>query len=345
MKIAKKDIHYFSRQMCTLLDAGIPLVRSLEIVKNATENSRLQALILSLKTDIESGHAFSEALAKHPNYFDSLYLSLVSTGEASGKIEIMLSKIAAFKERNEKLHKKIKKAMIYPCVVTVMGIVITVLLLLYIVPQFEKLYANFAVALPVFTQIILNIAKFLQKFGLISLALLGGITWILLKAKKRSPLFSQQIDKSILKFPLLGPIVQKAILGRFSSTFATTFSAGVPLIDCLALVAKACDNQLYTCALLEVKQQVTKGVSLYNAMQKSDLFPPLLLQMIAVGEGSGSLAKILDKTAEFFEAEVDMAADSLSQLLEPLLMTLLGLLVGSLVIAMYLPLFKMGTIL
>lgn len=345
MKLSKKEIAYFSRQMSTLLNAGVPLLSALGIVKNATENTALKTLMIALKRSLESGHAFSQALAEHPRYFDDLYTSLIHTGEASGQLSSLLSKVANYQERRQKLNKKIKKALLYPIVVTIIGILITVVLLVFIVPQFEKLYANFAVTLPFFTQAVLKIAKFLQHYGLISLLCLTLLFWLSTFFQRQIPAFNQWRGKMLLKVPLFGSLLKKAIYARFASTFATTFNAGVPFTTCLDLVAKACGNSLYCEAVLEIKQQVVKGISLNQAMRHSGLFPNLLTQMVAVGENAGSLDSLLEKTAEFYETDIELAIDSLSQLLEPFMMTILGILVGALVIAMYLPLFKLGTIL
>jgi type IV pilus assembly protein PilC len=344
MKLSKKEISYFSRQMSTLLNAGIPLLTALDIVKNATENHTLKKLMGDLKSSLESGNSFSKALAEHPHYFDILYTSLIHTGEVSGKLSNLLTKIASYQERRQQLNKKIKKALLYPIVVTIIGILITFILLVFIVPQFEKLYANFAVSLPLFTQAVLNLAQFLQQYGL--LALLALITLCCLSAfsQRHFPVFIRWRAKMLLNIPLFGPLLKKAIYARFASTFATTFQAGVPLMSCLDLVAKACANPHYHDAVLDIKQQVMKGTSLNQAMRHASLFPNLLTQMVAVGENAGSLDTLLEKTAEFYETDIEIAIDALSQLLEPLMMTMLGILVGGLVIAMYLPLFKLGTI-
>jgi type IV pilus assembly protein PilC len=343
-RVTAGDIALFSRQLATMMTAGIPLVQSFDIVGAGHENPAMQKLILAIKSDVEGGTALADALAKHPLHFDDLFVSLVSAGEQAGALETLLDKIATYKEKTEAIKKKIKKALFYPAAVVVVAIVVTAILLIYVIPEFESLFQGFGADLPAFTRFVIDISKFVQSTGwLLLIAVVGGI-WGLIEAKKRNRGVQHFFDRALLKLPILGSILNKSCIARYARTLSTTFAAGVPLVEALASVAGACGNIVYETAVLRMRDEVATGQRLQRAMENTDLFPNMVNQMIAVGEESGSLDAMSAKVADFYEEEVDNAVDSMSSLLEPLIMAILGVLVGGLVIAMYLPIFKMGAV-
>jgi type IV pilus assembly protein PilC len=343
-KVTAGDIAIFSRQLATMMTAGIPLVQSFDIVGAGHENPAMQKLILAIKADVEGGTSLHEALAKHPLHFDDLFVSLVAAGEQAGALETLLDKIATYKEKTEAIKKKIKKALFYPCAVVVVAIVVTGILMIYVIPEFESLFQGFGADLPAFTRFVIDISKFVQTKGWILLfALVGGI-WGLIAAKKRNRGVQHFFDRALLKLPILGAILNKSAIARYARTLSTTFAAGVPLVEALSSVAGACGNIVYESAVLKMRDEVATGQRLQRAMENTNLFPNMVNQMIAVGEESGSLDAMSSKVADFYEEEVDNAVDSMSSLLEPLIMAILGVLVGGLVIAMYLPIFKMGAV-
>jgi type IV pilus assembly protein PilC len=343
-KVTPGDIAIFSRQLATMMTAGIPLVQSFDIVGAGHENPAMQKLILAIKSDIEGGTTLHEALAKHPLHFDDLFVSLVAAGEQAGALETLLDKIATYKEKTEAIKKKIKKALFYPAAVVVVAIVVTAILLVFVIPEFESLFQGFGADLPAFTRFVIDISKFVQSQGWILLvAIVGGI-WGLIEAKKRNRSVQHFFDRAMLKLPILGTILHKSAIARYARTLSTTFAAGVPLVEALASVAGATGNIVYEGAVLRMRDEVATGQRLQRAMENTDLFPNMVNQMIAVGEESGSLDAMSAKVADFYEEEVDNAVDSMSSLLEPLIMAILGVLVGGLVIAMYLPIFKMGAV-
>ena len=343
-KVTPGDIAIFSRQLATMMSAGIPLVQSFDIVGAGHENPAMQKLILSIKADVEGGTSLHEALAKHPLHFDDLFVSLVAAGEQAGALETLLDKIATYKEKTEAIKKKIKKALFYPTAVIVVAVVVTAILLIYVIPEFESLFQGFGADLPAFTRFVIDISKFVQSTGwLLLIALVGGI-WGFFEAKKRNRGVQHAFDRMMLKLPILGPILHKSAIARYARTLSTTFAAGVPLVEALGSVAGATGNIVYESAVLRMRDEVATGQRLQRAMENTDLFPNMVNQMIAVGEESGSLDSMSAKVADFYEEEVDNAVDSMSSLLEPLIMAILGVLVGGLVIAMYLPIFKMGAV-
>jgi type IV pilus assembly protein PilC len=343
-KVTAGDIALFSRQLATMMTAGIPLVQSFDIVGAGHENPAMQKLILAIKGDVEGGTSLHEALAKHPLHFDDLFVSLVAAGEQAGALETLLDKIATYKEKTEAIKKKIKKALFYPCAVVVVAIVVTAILMIYVIPEFESLFQGFGADLPAFTRMVIDISKFVQSWGwLLLVGLVGGI-WAIIEAKKRNRGVQHFFDRAMLKLPILGAILNKSAIARYARTLSTTFAAGVPLVEALASVAGACGNIVYESAVLKMRDEVATGQRLQRAMENTDLFPNMVNQMIAVGEESGSLDAMSSKVADFYEEEVDNAVDSMSSLLEPLIMAILGVLVGGLVIAMYLPIFKMGAV-
>jgi type IV pilus assembly protein PilC len=343
-RVTPSDIAIFSRQLATMMTAGIPLVQSFDIIGAGHENPAMQKLILAVKADVEAGTALAQALGKHPLQFDDLYVSLVEAGEQAGALETLLDKIATYKEKTEAIKKKIKKALFYPAAVVVVAIVVTAILLIYVIPQFEDLFTGFGADLPAFTRMVIDLSNFVQEKGWLILA--GGVMAVVgfLQAKKRYRSVQHFIDRTVLRVPVIGPILQKSAIARYARTLATTFAAGVPLVEALDSVAGATGNIVYETAVLKMRDEVATGQRLQRAMENTDLFPNMVNQMIAVGEESGSLDDMAAKVADFYEEEVDNAVDSMSSLLEPLIMAVLGVLVGGLVIAMYLPIFKMGTV-
>lgn len=341
-RVTAADIAVFSRQLATMLEAGIPLVQAFDIVGAGHENPAMQKLILAIKADVEGGTALAQALSKHPMHFDDLYVNLVEAGEQAGALETLLDKIATYKEKTEAIKKKIKKALFYPTAVVVVAIVVTAVLLIYVIPQFESLFQGFGADLPAFTRMVINLSEFVQSKGWLLLIAGGAAIAGFLHAKKRYRSFRHFIDRVVLHLPIIGPILRKAAIARYARTLATTFAAGVPLVEALDSVAGATGNVVYETGVRRIRDEVATGQRLQRAMEATDLFPNMVNQMVAVGEESGSLDSMAAKVADFYEEEVDNAVDSMSSLLEPLIMAVLGILVGGLVIAMYLPIFQMG---
>ena len=338
------DIAIFSRQLATMLAAGIPLVQSFDIVGNGHEKPSMQKLILDIKADVEGGTSLHEALGKHPLYFDDLYVNLVEAGEQAGALESLLDKVATYKEKSEALKKKVKKALFYPAAVLLVAVIVTTVLLIFVIPQFESLYKGFGADLPAFTQFVIDLSRFTQHNGVYILIVLGAAGYAFFYFKKRSRAMREFLDRLSLKIPVIGPILNKAAIARYARTLSTMFAAGVPLVEALDSVAGATGNIVYENAVLRMRDEVSTGQRLQRSMENTGLFPNMVNQMIAVGEESGSLDEMSGKVATFYEAEVDNAVDAMSSLLEPLIMMILGVLVGSLVIAMYLPIFKLGSV-
>ncbi len=343
-KISPMDIAVFSRQLATMLAAGIPLVQAFEIVGVGHEKPAMQKLILDIKLNIEGGSSLHESLAKHPIYFDDLYINLVEAGEQAGALESLLDKVATYKEKTEALKKKIKKALFYPAAVLGVAVIVTLILLLFVIPQFEELFKGFGADLPSFTRMVIEMSRFVQDQGWWMGAIFVGAVVAFLHFKKRSRALRQFIDRMSLKIPIVGPILVKAAIARYARTLSTMFSAGVPLVEAMESVAGATGNIVYETAVMRMRDEVATGQRLQRAMENTGLFPNMVVQMIAVGEESGSLDAMAAKVADFYELEVDAAVDGLSSLLEPLIMAILGVLVGGLVIAMYLPIFKLGAV-
>ena len=343
-KVKPEDIAIFSRQLATMLAAGIPLVQAFEIVGNGNDKPSMQKLILDVKADVEGGTSLHESLGKHPLYFDDLFVNLVEAGEQAGALESLLDKVATYKEKTEALKKKVKKALFYPAAVLVVAVIVTVILLVFVIPQFEELFKGFGADLPAFTQMVINLSKFVQSEGIFIAAVVAGLFWTFFYFQKRSRKMREFLDRVQLKFPIIGPILVKSAIARYARTLSTMFAAGVPLVEALESVAGATGNIVYEDAVLRMRDEVATGQRLQRAMEATGLFPNMVIQMIAVGEESGSLDSMSAKVATFYEAEVDNAVDSMSSLLEPLIMAILGVLVGGLVIAMYLPIFKLGSV-
>jgi type IV pilus assembly protein PilC len=341
-KVLPIDIAVFARQLATMMSAGIPMVQAFEIIGNGHEKPAMQKLVLDIKNTIEGGSTLHDSLAKHPLYFDDLFVNLVEAGEQAGALETLLDKIATYKEKTEALKKRIKKALFYPTAVLGVAIIVSAVLLIFVIPQFEALFKGFGADLPAFTQMVVNLSRFMQHMGLVVFGAIGGAIYAFLYFKKRSRNMRRSLDRIMLKFPIIGPILVKAAIARFARTLSTMFAAGVPLVEAMESVAGATGNIVYEEATLRMKDEVATGQRLQRAMENTGLFPNMVVQMIAVGEESGSLDTMSAKVAEFYEAEVDNAVDSMSSLMEPAIMAILGVLVGGMVIAMYLPIFKLG---
>ncbi|MFW2045215.1 type II secretion system F family protein [Acinetobacter variabilis] len=343
-KVSTLDITIFTRQLATMMKAGVPLVQGFEIVAESLENPSMREVVLGIKGEVEGGNTFAGALRKYPQYFDNLFCSLVESGEQSGALETMLDRVAIYKEKSELLKQKIKKAMKYPISVIVVAIIVTIILMVKVVPVFQELFQGFGADLPAFTQFVVNLSNWFQQYWFLFILGIGIIITIFLESKKRSKKFRDLLDRAALKAPIFGDLVYKAIIARYSRTLATTFAAGVPLIDALESTAGATNNVVYEEAVLRIKEDVATGQQLQFAMRVTDKFPSMAVQMVAIGEESGALDAMLDKVATHYENEVDNAVDGLTSMMEPLIMAILGVLVGGLVIAMYLPIFQMGSV-
>jgi type IV pilus assembly protein PilC len=343
-KVNALDIAVFSRQLATMMAAGIPMVQAFEIIGNGHEKPSMQKLVLDIKANIEGGSTLHESLAKHPLYFDDLFVNLVEAGEQAGALETLLDKIANYKEKTEALKKKIKKALFYPIAVLAVAIIVSAILLIFVIPQFESLFKGFGADLPAFTQMVVNLSKFMQHQGWIVLVVAVGSIYAFMYFHKRSRNMRRALDRMMLKMPIIGPILVKSAIARFARTLSTMFAAGVPLVEAMQSVAGATGNIVYEEGTLRMKDEVATGQRLQRAMENTGLFPNMVVQMIAVGEESGSLDTMSAKVAEFYESEVDNAVDSMSSLMEPIIMAVLGVLVGGMVIAMYLPIFKLGAV-
>ena len=343
-RITAKEIAVFSRQIATMLKSGVPLVTSLQIISNGVKNPRMRTMVDKIRAEVEGGGSFYEALCAHPGQFDELYTNLVKAGESAGVLDTILDEIASYKERIESIKGKIKKALYYPIAVIGVAIIVSAILLVYVIPQFENIFASFGAALPAFTQAIIDASRWLRENGVF--ALLGTVALItgFVIAKKRVHRFSHFIDRISLRIPIIGDILEKSAIARFCRTLAITFAAGVPLVDALKIVAGATGNAIYNDASARIREDVAVGHQLQLAMQQTNVFPTMVIQMAAIGEEAGSLDAMLLKVAEAYEEEVNNAVDALSSLLEPLIIVIIGILVGSMVIAMYLPIFKMAAV-
>ncbi|HEY8158014.1 MAG TPA: type II secretion system F family protein [Methylobacter sp.] len=340
--ITPGDIAIFARQLATMLKAGVPLVQSFDIVGKGHDNASMEALLLGIKADIESGDTLAEALNKRPLYFDELFCNLVAAGEQAGVLETLLDKIASYKEKTESMKKKIKKALTYPIAVIVVAFIVTTILLIFVVPVFADMFKSFGADLPAFTKMVVAMSEWMQAWWYIVVGIVVGTVYVFSYFKKRSRPFNHFLDKTLLKLPIVGIILNKSAVARFARTLATMSAAGVPLVEALESVAGACGNIIYTEAVLKMREEVATGQRLQFAMQQVDLWPNMVIQMVAIGEESGAMDSMLLKVADFFDEEVDNLVDNLSSLMEPIIMCILGILVGGLVVAMYLPIFKMG---
>ncbi|MBO2618746.1 type II secretion system F family protein [Shewanella algae] len=343
-KIKPMDIAVITRQIATMLAAGVPLVTTIELIARGHEKNKVRVLLGTVLADIQAGIPLSDALRPHRAYFDDLYVDLVAAGEHSGSLDAVFDRIATYREKSEALKSKIKKAMFYPAAVVVVAIAVTVLLLVAVVPQFEEIFKGFGAELPAFTQLIVNISRGLQSTWYLFLAGIVISVWLFVRAHRNSEHFRNRIDEMVLKIPAIGDILHKGAMARFARTLATTFAAGVPLIDGLESAAGASGNYVYRKALLNVRTEVMAGMQMNVAMRTTKLFPDMLIQMVMIGEESGSLDNMLNKVANIYEMQVDDAVDGLSSLIEPIMMVVIGTIVGGLIVGMYLPIFNLGKV-
>lgn len=340
--IQAKDIMLFTRQLCTMLQSGIAIVQALDMVGSSNKKTKMQALVRKIKMDVEGGISFADAVEKHPLYFNNLYVSLVRAGEEAGVLEVLLDKIAVYLEKAESIKSKVKKALLYPAIVLVVAIIATAFIMIFVIPTFEDLFKSFGADLPAFTRMIINISHYFQKYWWLGLGIVVGGIWGFIEARKRSPAFRQYIDRVSLKIPIFGPIFSLSANARFARTLSTMFAGGVPLVDAMLSVAGATGNYVYEKAVLEMREAVSTGQQLNFAMRQTSLFPDMVIQMVAIGEEAGSLSDMLAKVADFYEEELDNTISALTTLIEPLVMCILAVLVGSMIVAMYLPIFKLG---
>jgi len=343
-KITAKDIAIFSRQLATMMSSGVPIVQAFEIIGRGHENPSMRDLVLTVKSDVEAGGTMADAMRKHPLYFDNLTCNLIHAGEQAGILENLLDKIATYKEKSESIKSKIKKAMFYPTAVVIVSFIITAILLIFVIPQFESMFSGMGADLPALTKLVVSASEVFQAWWWAIFGGLGGLGWGFVQLKRRSQAFADALDRLSLKVPVIGAILVKAAIARFARTLSTMFAAGVPLVEAMDSVAGAVGNVVYATAVYRMRDQVATGQSLTSSMMEATLFPNMVVQMVAIGEEAGSLDGMLGKVADFYEQEVDDAVDGLSSLLEPLIMAFLGVVVGGLVIAMYLPIFKMGSV-
>jgi type IV pilus assembly protein PilC len=343
--ITTNDIAVFSRQLATMMKAGVPMVQAFEIVGQGHSNPSMGKLILQIKLDIESGGTLASALSQHPAYFDDLFVNLVDAGEQSGALETLLEKVATYKEKSELLKKKIKKAMTYPITVLVVAVVVSAILLIFVVPTFAEMFADFGAELPAFTLFVVGLSDTLVDNVWLFIAVIAATIYAFKQAKIRSKTFRESLDKLALRLPAIGLLTTNAAIARFARTLSTMFAAGVPLVEAMDSVAGASGNIVYTKAILQVRDDISSGITLQSSLsQNKELFPNMLIQMVGIGEESGALDAMLDKVADYYEEAVDDAVDNLTALMEPMIMAFLAVVIGGLVIAMYLPIFKMGEV-
>ncbi|WP_345866510.1 type II secretion system F family protein [Shewanella algae] len=343
-KIKPMDIAVITRQIATMLAAGVPLVTSIELIARGHEKNKVRVLLGTILADVQAGIPLSDSLRPHRAYFDDLYVDLVAAGEHSGSLDAVFDRIATYREKSEALKSKIKKAMFYPAAVVIVAMAVTALLLVVVVPQFEEIFKGFGAELPAFTQLIVTISRWLQSTWYLFLASIVIGIWLFVRAHRNSENFRNRIDEMVLKIPLIGEILHKGAMARFARTLATTFAAGVPLIDGLESAAGASGNYVYRKALLNVRTEVMAGMQMNVAMRTTKLFPDMLIQMVMIGEESGSLDNMLNKVANIYEMQVDDAVDGLSSLIEPIMMVVIGTIVGGLIVGMYLPIFQLGNV-
>ncbi len=341
-KITPGDIAVFSRQLATMLEAGVPLVQSFEIIGKGHENASMSEMLLSVKADIEGGDTLAQALGRKNLYFDDLFCNLVDAGEQAGVLESLLDKIATYKEKSESIKKKVKKALTYPISVLVVAFVVTAILLIFVVPVFEDLFKGFGADLPSFTKFVISLSEWMQTWWWVIVGVIFATVYTFGYFKKRSKAFNHLLDRTMLKIPVVGMILDKSAIARFARTLSTMSAAGVPLVEALDSVAGACGNIVFHDAVMQMKEDVATGQQLQFSMSQVGIFPHMVIQMVAIGEESGSIDAMLDKVADFYEEEVDNLVDNLSSLMEPIIMSVLGILVGGLIVAMYLPIFKLG---
>jgi type IV pilus assembly protein PilC len=342
--VSDKDITLFTRQLATMMKAGVPLLQSFDIVGKGHSNPAVAKLLLDIKSDVETGSSMSAAFRKYPLYFDALFCNLIGAGEQAGILDTLLDRLATYKEKIQAIKSKIKSALFYPISIIVVAFVIVAIIMIFVIPAFKQLFDGFGADLPAPTLLVMAISDFFVQWWWAIFGSIGFGLWFFFYTWKRSLSMQATMDRLILKIPVFGPLIRKATIARWARTLATMFSAGVPLVEALDSVAGAAGNRVYYDATKKVQSEISTGTSLTVAMQNTNVFPNMVLQMTAIGEESGALDSMLSKVADFFEAEVDDAVDALASLMEPVIMVVLGVLIGGLVIAMYLPIFKMGSV-
>jgi type IV pilus assembly protein PilC len=343
-RIKAREIAVFSRQIAVMMAAGVPMVQGFEIIAGGQSNPRMKDMLTNIKTDIEGGSTLAEALHKYPVQFDELYCNLVKAGESAGVLDTVLDTVATYKENIESLKGKIKKAMFYPAIVLTVALVVSAILLIFVVPQFDDVFKNFGAQLPAFTQMIVNLSKFMVQDWWFIILVVGGVIGGLIFLYKRSPRFAHFMARAVLKIPVIGKILHESAIARYARTLGVTFAAGVPLVEALDSVSKATGSPVYNDAVKRIREDVAVGHQLQLAMRQTGLFPNMVVQMVAIGEESGALDKMLYKIAEFYEEEVNNAVDALASLMEPFIMVVIGVLVGGMVVGMYLPIFKLAAV-
>ncbi|MDQ3196637.1 MAG: type II secretion system F family protein [Pseudomonadota bacterium] len=343
-KITDKDIALFTRQLATMMKAGVPLLQSFDIVGKGHSNGSVQKLLGTIKSDIETGSSLSQAFRKHPLHFDALYCNLISAGEQAGILDSLLDRLATYKEKIIAIKGKIKSALFYPISIIVVAFIITAVIMLFVIPAFKQVFTSFGADLPAPTLMVIAMSDAFVSYWYLIVGVLGGGGWFFFYTWKRSKKMQMVMDRWLLRMPLFGEILRKATMARWTRTLSTMFAAGVPLVEALDSVGGAAGNHVYLEATKKIQGEISTGTSLTIAMQNSEVFPNMVLQMVAIGEESGALDSMLSKVADFFEAEVDDSVEALSSLMEPIIMVVLGVLIGGMVIAMYLPIFKLGQV-
>jgi len=343
-RIGEKDIALFTRQLATMMKAGVPLLQSFDIVARGTNNAAVSKLFTDIRGDVETGTSLSQAFRKYPLHFDALFCNLVGAGEQAGILDDLLDRLATYKEKMLAIKGKIKSALFYPVAVLVVAFIVVAVIMLFVVPAFKEVFSNFGADLPAPTLMVIALSDFFVDYWYLVFGTIGGALYFLMQAWRRSPKVQMAMDRMLLKLPIFGPVVEKATIARWLRTLSTMFAAGVPLVEALDSVGGASGNHVYLMATKKIQQEVSTGTSLTVAMQNSQVFPNMVLQMSSIGEESGALDSMLSRAADIFEREVDDAVESLSSLLEPMIMVVLGTLIGGLVVAMYLPIFKLGQV-
>lgn len=343
-KVTEKDVTLFTRQLATMMKAGVPLLQAFDIVGKGHSNPAVSKLLGDIKSDVETGSSLSQAFRKYPLYFDNLFCNLVGAGEQAGILDSLLDRLATYKEKILAIKSKIKSALFYPVSIIIVAFIITAVIMIFVIPAFKELFSSFGADLPAPTLFIMAVSDFFVSYWWAIFGSIGGGLWFFFYTWKRSEKLQATMDRLLLKLPLFGDLIRKATVARFARTLSTMFAAGVPLVEALDSVAGAAGNRVYFDATKKIQSEISTGTSLTVAMQNSEVFPNMVLQMVAIGEESGALDSMLSKVADFFEAEVDDAVEALSSLMEPIIMVVLGTLIGGMVVAMYLPIFKMGQV-
>lgn len=343
-RITEKDITLFTRQLATMMKAGVPLLQAFDIVGKGHANPAVGKLLLDVKSDVETGSSLNQAFRKYPLYFDGLFCNLVGAGEQAGILDTLLDRLAIYKEKILAVKSKIKSALFYPIAVIVVAFCITAVIMIFVIPAFKEVFKSFGADLPAPTLVVIAISDFFVSYWYLIFGILGGGIYAFLESWKRSEAVQIVMDKALLKMPIFGPLIRKSVIARWTRTLATMFAAGVPLVEALDSVGGASGNHVYKMATRQIQSEVSTGTSLTNSMQNVNLFPNMVIQMVAIGEESGALDSMLSKVADFFEAEVDDSVAAISSLMEPIIMVILGVLIGGMVVAMYLPIFKMGSV-